>query len=112
MKKMLIVLLGATQFATAASKICVKNYVGAGGTNPCEVPDKKYVYVAPWPGVEELVCARVYEGFYCDQNEPAFSRVLTEDKAGSICTVNFEQPGISNFCVDNPKSYLYAIAAD
>lgn len=102
-------LLSSSGFA-AENRFCVRNYLGDSAENPCDRFPEFYVYVTPYPGVQKRVCARIYAEFYCDQSK-TYGHVQTEDKSKGICTVNYDQPGVANFCEDLPEYYDYALAS-
>lgn len=102
------VLFSGVAFA-AGDDICVRNYLGGDpDVDVCERLGGRYVYVQPKEGTgEAALCAITYPEAACSQLPREYRKVRKED-GSSVCVVDFNQPGVGNYCETTPDLYGYA----
>jgi hypothetical protein len=109
----ILVPAGFSDFAYAAEPprsdaVCVRNFFPEGsGINPCEPGSKFFRPVVSLDNETQSICTKVYEDRLCQQSPREYRLVRTADGA-SICTVNFHQEGIAEYCYSNPKIFSWA----
>ncbi len=97
-------------FAFADEPLCVRNYAKQGGGAVCKSYPTNYANVQPMENKETEVCTRIYADFYCEQAPKEYAQVTTLDKR-TICTLNYNQPPVANFCESAKEFYDYIAKA-
>lgn len=103
-----LVLIAVAASATP-DHICVRNYLkGQKDYDPCaNLADYGYAYAKPIPGeTEGKICTRVYSEFYCGMAKTSYVHIPTAS-GGKICTMDYNQPGVINYCKSVPQYYDY-----
>ena len=99
-------LLGFSLSALAADPMCVRNYAKQGAESVCENQKQFYASVTHLINAESKVCTRIYADFYCETAPKEYQKVMTTDRR-EICTLNYNQPPVANFCESVPEFYDY-----
>ena len=92
--------------------VCVRNY--RGGDVPgdaCEISPAIYVVVQAKDETREPLCTMRYPDAACEHYPREYRRVV-EAGGGTVCVVDFNQPGVGNYCQTNPDLYDYAQVAE
>lgn len=92
-------------------KVCVRNYPADADVSPCKRFPESYTYAIPWkPDLEDdsMVCTRIYGETYCDISPKEYVRIPTVD-GKTICVLNFDQPGVANFCQSVSDFYHWVV---
>ena len=117
----LVIALGlVTVSASALSRpapgpeyVCVRNFVPqesdlTGAASPSQKDyDDIFVRVLPAENRDMVILTKKYEPFYCSTSPKEFKWVITLDEQ-KICTVDFHQEGITEYCYSNPKIFSWA----
>ncbi len=93
------------------SKVCVRNYPADADVSPCKRFPEAYTYVIPWKpdfSDDSQVCTRIYGETYCDISPKEYVRIPTVD-GRTICALDFDQPGVSDFCRSVPDFYHWVM---
>ena len=99
--------LSRAAIAEEVRDVCIRNYIEpATKYDPCAEDIKGYVYTINADDETEALCALKSADSLCASAAGSYSYVRS--KAGlKICVANFDQPGIANFCRQNPGLYKY-----
>lgn len=109
----LAVSLSVTALA-AGEHVCVRNFLGgdsAPSIDVCAEVGTRYVYAMPRGEGEAHLCVLVYPDTACDVDSRGYRRITAESGA-TLCVVDFNQPGVGNYCEAAPTLYSYAQVAD
>jgi hypothetical protein len=89
------------------SRVCVRNFYV---TNALETT-MPLVQVRSTDDPPREIWTRPYQDTLC-QTAPEEFRHVTSITGQKICTVEFHQPGISEYCTSNPRIFAWALAAE
>jgi hypothetical protein len=99
--------------APSPDYVCVRNFIPQD-SKAAEAADASltdyddiFVHVLPAENREMEILTKQYEPFYCSTSPKEFKWVLTLDER-KICTVDFHQEGITEYCYSNPKIFSWA----
>lgn len=111
-----LALLGASAPAMAAGDdVCVRNYLHALPSDPdvdvCERIGTRYVHAQPQDEAQPKLCVITFADTMCDTAPREYRRIKGIDGA-SLCVVDFNQPGVINYCDSVPQLYDYARVVD
>ena len=108
-----VIAVSSSAFARPApgpEYVCVRNFipqdskaVDASLTDYDDI----FVRVLPAENRDMEILTKKYEPFYCSTSPKEFKWVLTLDEQ-KICTVDFHQEGITEYCYSNPKIFSWA----
>lgn len=91
--------------------VCVREFFNDdGGVNPCRQQGGVFVKVVSADNPDDAgayICTKAYAESYCDSAPNEFKHVETLD-AQAICTTDFHQPGVGEYCYDAPKIFKWA----
>ena len=102
-----------TQSASAAeppraNDVCVRNFYPEGSNmNPCSGERTMFRKVISAEDETKSICTKAYEDRLCEASPKEYRFVETSEH-GVICTVNFHQEGIAEYCYSNPKVFSWA----
>lgn len=108
MKLLALSLLVFSTLSHAADPMCVRNYAKQGGGSICTSYKEFYALVHHYENKETDVCTRIYADFYCENAPKEYERVVTLENK-TICTLNYNQPGVANYCESAPQFYDYIL---
>ena len=101
-------------FVTVASlaqsepgRVCVRNFY----VTSAEDASLPLVQVRSAEDPPREIWTRTYAESMC-QTAPVEFRHVTTITGQKICTVEFHQPGISEYCTSNPRIFAWAAAAE
>ena len=106
-------LLSANGTALAAepphpTDVCVRNFFPEGsGMNPCESNRTIFRDVLSSEEQGKTICTKAYEDKFCSTTSKEYRYVEAAD-GEVICTVNFHQEGIAEYCYSSPKIFSWA----
>lgn len=90
------------------SDVCVRNFYPEGsGMNPCDGDRGMFRKVVSADDQTMSICTKAYEDRLCEVSPREYRYVETADQE-VICTVNFHQEGIAEYCYSNPKVFSWA----
>jgi len=75
--------------------------------NPCEDRTSAFKEVVSADDETKVICTKAYEDRLC-QTSPREYRYVDAINGQLICTVNFHQEGIAEYCYSNPKVFSWA----
>jgi len=107
------ILVLTSQLGTAAepprvTDVCVRNFFPEGSNmNPCNGERTLFQKVISAEDETKSICTKAYEDRLC-QTSPQEYRYVETAEHGVICTVNFHQEGIAEYCYSNPKVFSWA----
>lgn len=91
--------------------VCVREFFGdGGGVNPCRQQGGLFVKVINADSPDDpgsYICTKAYDESYCETAPREFKHVETLDHE-SICTTDFHQPGVGEYCYSSPKIFKWA----
>ena len=88
--------------------VCVRSF--APNLDATEMSDH-FVYVKPADRGTGLIYTKLYAASMCETAPKEFKWV--QGASGEkICTVDFHQEGVSEYCYSNPKIFSWALKAD
>ena len=88
--------------------VCVRNFYPEGsGMNPCLGERSMFREVISAEDETKSICTKAYEDRLC-QTSPKEYRYVETSEQEVICTVNFHQEGIAEYCYSNPKIFSWA----
>ena len=91
-----------------ATDVCVRNFFPEGaGLNPCDGDTPAFRNVVSAEDPSKAICTKAYEERLCESSPREYRYVETTDHK-VICTVNFHQEGIAEYCYSNPKVFSWA----
>lgn len=91
-----------------ATDVCVRNFFPEGANmNPCDGGRAEFQKVISAEDDSRSVCTKVYEDRLCQAASKEYRFVETPDHR-FVCTVNFHQEGISEYCYSHPKVFSWA----
>jgi ribosomal protein L25 (general stress protein Ctc) len=102
-----------TQSASAAeppraNDVCVRNFYPEGSNmNPCSGERTMFRKVISAEDEAKSICTKAYEDRLCEVSPKEYRYVETAEHE-VICTVNFHQEGIAEYCYSNPKVFSWA----
>jgi hypothetical protein len=102
-----------TQSASAAeppraNDVCVRNFYPEGSNmNPCSGERTMFRKVISAEDEAKSICTKAYEDRLCQASPKEYRYVETAEHE-VICTVNFHQEGIAEYCYSNPKVFSWA----
>lgn len=100
--------IGRADEPPRASDVCVRNFYPEGSTmNPCNGGRALFRKVLSAEDYARAICTKAYEDMLCEVSPREYRFVETAD-GGSICTVNFHQSGVGEYCFSNPKEFSWA----
>ena len=85
--------------------MCVRNYAKQGGSTVCTSFGMHYTNLRHLTEDATEVCTRIYDDFYCETGSEY--EYVTNLKGKRICTLNYNQPPVANFCDSVPQFYDY-----
>ena len=101
---------GFSRPAPSPEYVCVRNFIPQE-SKPADASltdyDDIFVRVLPAESRDMEILTKKYEPFYCSTSPKEFKWVLTLDEQ-KICTVDFHQEGITEYCYSNPKIFSWA----
>lgn len=87
--------------------VCVRNFFPDGsGMNPCEPGSKVFRLTISFDDESQTICTKAYEDRLCTQSPREYRLVRAAD-GEPICTVNFHQEGIAEYCYSNPRIFSW-----
>lgn len=103
--------VGISAFASAqddATDVCIRNFFEpATKYDPCDRDQSgRYHYVQNVDDATATICAAAYPDYNCEMASDTFNLVETMTD-GNICTMNYDQPGVGNYCTSSPGLYQY-----
>lgn len=99
------VMLGLMSPILAASNICTRDY-GADGYDICTTGQSRYKYVQTENAERPTVCVTAWADTYCKNQKKEFTHALGVD-GKPVCVLNYNQAETGNYCVADPKRYVY-----
>lgn len=91
-----------------ATDVCVRNFFPEGANmNPCDGGRAEFQKVISADDESKSICTKVYEDRLCQTASKEYRLVETADHR-LVCTVNFHQEGISEYCYSHPKVFSWA----
>lgn len=89
--------------------VCVRNFLGGDpAVDVCGSIGGRYIYVqAKDSTTDGTLCALAYPDLACSADQQGYRFVRTKD-GGKVCVVDFNQPGVGNYCETAPDLYSYA----
>ena len=75
--------------------------------NPCNGERTLFRKVISAEDETKAICTKAYEDRLC-QTSPKEYRYVETPEHEMICTVNFHQEGIAEYCYSNPKVFSWA----
>ena len=99
--------------APSPEYVCVRNFIpqepkfAEAADASLKDYDDIFVRVLPAQNRAMEILTKKYEPFYCSTSPKEFNWVLTLDEQ-KICTVDFHQEGITEYCYSNPKIFSWA----
>jgi hypothetical protein len=91
-----------------ATDVCVRNFFPEGANmNPCDGSRAEFRKVINAEDDSRSICTKVYEDRLCQTASKEYRFVETPDH-GFVCTVNFHQEGIAEYCYSHPKVFSWA----
>ena len=111
-----VIAVSSSAFARPAPSpeyVCVRNFIpqesGMDDTGNAVSKDYDDIFVRVLPAENRAmeILTKKYEPFYCSTSPKEFNWVLTLDEQ-KICTVDFHQEGITEYCYSNPKIFSWA----
>lgn len=91
--------------------VCARNYMAGDHDSPCHRKLAGYAFVEHLDTPEIRVCTKKASSFFCSQAPKEYRWVVAES-GKQICTADFNQPSVANYCKDLPALYSYVQAAD
>jgi hypothetical protein len=91
-----------------ATDICVRNFFPEGANmNPCDGSRAEFQKVISADDESKSICTKLYEDRLCQTASKEYRFVETTDHR-FVCTVNFHQEGIAEYCYSHPKVFSWA----
>lgn len=91
-----------------ASDVCVRNFFPEGANmNPCADGSGMFRKVVSAQDENQSICTKIYEERLCQVSPQEYRYVETADHQ-MVCTVNFHQEGIAEYCDSHPKVFSWA----
>jgi hypothetical protein len=96
-------LLASALAFSRPNHVCVRNYEN-DKLNPCTESPQNYAHVYAIASGKK-VCTRAYVPSYCGMHKDYVK--VQSIEAGEICTVDYDQEPVLNFCKSLPQFYDY-----
>lgn len=99
--------LSSFSFATP-DKVCVRNYIKDPKIHwdPCQHTGTHF-YAVPLEEAERKICTRGYVDFFCEQSGGKEYVWIHSPDGKKFCTVDYNQPGVVNYCESASRFYDY-----
>jgi hypothetical protein len=92
--------------------ICVRNfYAGVSEAVAEDVMRQNFVRVQPADRGNGVIFTKSYSASFCSASPREFKWVMAAS-GEKICTCDFHQEGVAEYCYSNPKIFAWALKAD